>query len=68
MFAKLPPSELARRETIAKTNMGRREALFYATLASTLVFAAIWAVMFVRISAADSSRDDPSPAMRATAP
>ncbi|HUP72335.1 MAG TPA: phosphotransferase [Acidimicrobiales bacterium] len=36
MFAKLPPSDPARRETIAKTNMGRREALFYATLASTL--------------------------------
>jgi aminoglycoside phosphotransferase (APT) family kinase protein len=36
MFAKVPPSEPARRETIAKTNMGRREALFYATLASTL--------------------------------
>src|SRR5438445_2976201 len=40
----------------------------YATLVSTIVFAAIWAVMFVRIAAADSSRDDPSPAMRATAP
>ena len=36
MFAKLPPSEPARRETIARTGMGRREALFYATLASTL--------------------------------
>ena len=36
MFAKVPPSEPARRETIAKTGMGRREALFYATLASSL--------------------------------
>ena len=36
MFAKVPPSDPARRETIAKTNMGRREALFYATLASSL--------------------------------
>ena len=36
MFAKVPPSEPARRETIAKTGMGRREALFYSTLASSL--------------------------------
>ena len=36
MFAKLPPSEPARREQIARTNMGRREALFYANLAPTV--------------------------------
>jgi hypothetical protein len=36
MFAKVPPSQPARREQIAATGMGRREALFYATLAPTL--------------------------------
>jgi hypothetical protein len=36
MFAKLLPTATARRETIARTNMGRREALFYATLAPSL--------------------------------
>jgi aminoglycoside phosphotransferase (APT) family kinase protein len=36
VFAKLPPSDPGRRETIARTNMGRREARFYATLAPSL--------------------------------
>ena len=36
VFAKLLPSDPARRDTIAATNMGRREALFYATLAPSL--------------------------------
>jgi Phosphotransferase enzyme family len=36
MFAKLPPTDPARRETIIGTGMGRREALFYAHLASSL--------------------------------
>jgi hypothetical protein len=36
VFAKLPPSEPGRRATINATGMGRKEALFYATLASKL--------------------------------
>jgi hypothetical protein len=36
MFAKIPPSQPARRETIARTGMGRREALFYSRLAPAL--------------------------------
>ena len=36
MFAKLPPTEPARRETIIATGMGQREVLFYASLAPTL--------------------------------
>jgi hypothetical protein len=35
-FAKLPPSDPARRATINATGMGRKEALFYGTLASSL--------------------------------
>ncbi|MCU1484310.1 MAG: hypothetical protein JWN67_1056, partial [Actinomycetia bacterium] len=36
VFAKLPPSEAERRQTINATGMGRKEALFYATLAPSL--------------------------------
>lgn len=36
MFCKLPPSDPARRATINATGMGRREALFYSTLAPLL--------------------------------
>jgi hypothetical protein len=36
MFGKLLPLDPARRDAIARTNMGRREALFYATLAPKL--------------------------------
>ena len=36
VFAKLLPADPARRDSIAQTNMGRREALFYATLAPSL--------------------------------
>jgi hypothetical protein len=36
VFAKLPPSEPERRRTINATGMGRKEALFYGTLASSL--------------------------------
>ena len=36
MFCKVPPLDPARRELIARTDMGRREAMFYANLASTL--------------------------------
>jgi hypothetical protein len=36
MFCKMLPLDPARRESIARTGMGRREALFYRTLASTL--------------------------------
>jgi hypothetical protein len=36
MFCKLPPLEPARRESIAGTGMGRREARFYANLAGTV--------------------------------
>ncbi len=36
MFAKLPPTDPARRETIIATGMGYREALFYADLAPAL--------------------------------
>jgi hypothetical protein len=48
VFAKLPPSEAERRKTINATGMGRKEALFYGTLASSLelrtpaVHAAAW--------------------------
>jgi hypothetical protein len=48
VFAKLPPSEPERRRTINATGMGRKEALFYGTLASSLelrtpeVHAAAW--------------------------
>jgi Ser/Thr protein kinase RdoA (MazF antagonist) len=36
LFCKLPPLEVERRPAIARTGMGRREALFYATLAGHL--------------------------------
>ncbi|MCU1375430.1 MAG: hypothetical protein JWO68_2716 [Actinomycetia bacterium] len=36
VFAKLPPSDPTRRVTINATGMGRKEALFYATLAPAL--------------------------------
>jgi hypothetical protein len=36
LFCKLPPLDPGRRETIARTGMGRREALFYASLAPLL--------------------------------
>jgi hypothetical protein len=38
LFAKLPPLDPARRELIARTGMGPREARFYAELAPTLSF------------------------------
>ncbi len=34
LFLKLPPLDAARREAVNRTGMGRREALFYASLAS----------------------------------
>src|SRR5580700_7656749 len=49
VFCKLPPLDPARRDSIAGTGMGRREARFYADLAPTVT---------MRVPAAHFSRDD----------